>query len=80
MNEGDCPTHLIVMFKFRFFKLNIYHENKMLSITEFYNQLESIVKRCEHEPYGIGVGALTGDHRDDWARVSCSAYLKSLSF
>jgi len=41
----------------------------MLSITEFYKQLESIVKRYEDKPYGVGIGALTGDHRDDWARV-----------
>ncbi len=69
MEQGECPTHLIVMYKFRFFKLSIYHESKMLSITEFYNQLESIVKRYANEPYGVGIGALTGDHRDDWARV-----------
>ena len=40
--SAECPTHLIVIYKYRFFKMNITHENKLLSITEFYNQIETI--------------------------------------
>lgn len=74
VREGDCPSHLIVMYKYRFFKLNIHHENKLLSITEFYNQFESIVNRFSDKSNGVGIGALTAGYRDDWARVNIHYY------
>jgi carnitine O-octanoyltransferase len=75
VSEGECPTHLIVMYKYRFFKMDIIHENKMLTITEFYNQFESIMNKYGNMPNGIGIGALTADYRDDWARVSLNSLL-----
>lgn len=77
VREGDCPDHLLVMYKYRFFKLNIHHNNILLSITEFYNQLKSIVKRYSAKPYGVGIGALTADYRDNWAKNR--QYLMNLS-
>ena len=58
------------MFKNRFFKVDIYDkDSKLLNITELYNQFKSIIDKYSSKSYGIGIGALTGDKRDQWARV-----------
>ena len=56
------------MYKYRFYQIETRHNNKLLNITEFYKQLEKIlnIKQC----YGVGIGALTADNRNDWANVS----------
>ena len=69
VSEGECPSHVLVIYRHRFFKLSLYHENKLLNASEFYNQLESIFNRYITQPYGIGIGALTADYRDSWATV-----------
>jgi carnitine O-acetyltransferase len=66
--EGSCPTHLIVMYGNRFYKLDIYHNDGLLTIGELYHQLNRIVKE-NNKPKGLGVGALTADQRDTWAEV-----------
>ena len=67
-NEGFCPTHIIVICKSRFFKIEALNkENRLLSVAEFYETLQIITRMVKTD--GIGIGALTGDHRDDWAKV-----------
>ena len=67
-NEGVCPTHLIIIYKQRFFKIDAFNkENRLLNIAEFYEQLKMITQKFATD--GIGIGALTADYRDDWANV-----------
>lgn len=63
--EGPCPTHALVIYKYRFFKLETYHNNQRLNATELYRQLEKIAKT---KTFGPGIGALTADTRDHWAK------------
>jgi carnitine O-acetyltransferase len=67
--SSECPTHMIVMYKYRFYRLETYHQGQPLNITEFYKQLEKIVACGNDKSFGVGIGALTADYRDDWARV-----------
>ena len=57
------------MYKYRFYRLETYHQGKQLNITEFYRQLEKIVTIGESQSFGVGIGALTADNRDSWAKV-----------
>ncbi|CAF0706682.1 unnamed protein product [Brachionus calyciflorus] len=69
VKEGECPTHLIVMYRNRFFKVDIYDkDSRLLTITELYHQFKSIFDNYNLKPLGVGIGALTADKRDDWAR------------
>lgn len=67
--SSECPTHLTVMYKYRFYRLETYHQGKQLNITEFYKQLEKIVAIGDSKAFGVGIGALTADNRDSWAQV-----------
>ena len=68
-NEGLCPTHFIVIYKCRFFKIDAFNkENRLLTIGEVYEILKMISNKVKSA--GIGIGALTGDYRDDWAKVN----------
>lgn len=70
VNEGTCPTHFVVMFKNRFFKIDAYHrDNTLLNISELYSQLRSIKNEYKTKSSGIGIGSLTADNRDTWAEV-----------
>jgi len=44
-------------------------DGKILNISEFYRQLEKIVNNKDNQLFGVGIGALTADYRDNWARV-----------
>lgn len=68
--SNECPTHLIVMYKYRFYRLETYHQGKQLNITELYRQLEKIVANGDKKAFGVGIGALTADKRDSWAKVN----------
>ncbi len=67
--SSECPTHLIVMYKYRFHLLESRMDGKILNISEFYRQLEKIVNNKDNQLFGVGIGALTADYRDNWARV-----------
>lgn len=58
-----------MIYKHRFFKLETYHNNQRLNVTELYRQLEKIAKT---KSFGPGIGALTADTRDNWAKVRVS--------
>ncbi len=68
-NEGNCPTHVVVIYKNRFFQVNAYAEDRetLYNINELYEQLKYITNMAKHD--GVGIGALTADYRDDWANV-----------
>jgi hypothetical protein len=60
------------LYKNRFFKVEAYHSDKktLLNVSELYKVINSIVQNYANESHGIGVGALTADNRDSWAKVS----------
>lgn len=59
------------MFKNRFFKVNVFHNNSnLLNITELYQQFRFIIDNYDLKSHGIGIGALTADKRDRWAKVT----------
>ena len=79
VNEGSCPTHFLVLYKNRFFKIEAFHEDeKLLNISELYQQFKKIANMCKTD--GVGIGALTGDYRDDWTDVIyiLISYIKAL--
>ena len=68
VNEGVCPTHFIVIYKSRFFKVDAFNkEGRLLNPAEMYDLLKVITSSVKNA--GVGIGALTADHRDDWAQV-----------
>ncbi len=57
-----------MIHKNRFFKFDAYNkENQLLNLGEIYDRLLKIKSKCK--TYGIGIGALTADNRDEWAAV-----------
>lgn len=65
------------MFRNRFFKLDGYDLNKNpLRISDFYELLSWIINEYSSKPYGIGLGALTADRRDNWTEVYIKLTLK----
>ena len=58
------------MYKYRFYQIETRHNNKLLSMAEFYKQLELILNKKENQTFGVGIGALSADNRNDWANVS----------
>ena len=38
-------------------------------MSEFYQQLKQIVDNYKEGSFGAGLGALTADYRNDWAKV-----------
>lgn len=63
--EGECPTHFVVVLRNRFYKVNAFHGGRLLNVSELHDQLKAIDRKCKTA--GVGVGALTADHRNDWA-------------
>uniref|UniRef100_A0A8D0HQR9 Peroxisomal carnitine O-octanoyltransferase n=2 Tax=Sphenodon punctatus TaxID=8508 RepID=A0A8D0HQR9_SPHPU len=68
-SEGECPSHLIVLCRGRFFAFDAVHDGHILSPPEIYRQLAYIQKRCHNEPDGPGLAALTSDERTLWAKT-----------
>ncbi|KAL7976565.1 hypothetical protein Chor_008514, partial [Crotalus horridus] len=68
-NEGECPSHLIVLCQGRIFEFNSLHDGHILSPPELFRQLSYIKKKCENEPEGPGLAALTSEDRISWAKT-----------
>ncbi|XP_043958653.1 choline O-acetyltransferase-like [Gambusia affinis] len=67
---SPAPEHMIVVCKNQFFLLDVVTNNKQLNETEFFLQLEKIMKMSENAeeklpPFGI----LTSDGRTEWAQA-----------
>ena len=69
--EGDCPSHVVVICKGRFFKMEAVHtDGDLLTPPEFMAHFSHIREVCDQEDPAPGLGALTGDDRTNWAQVS----------
>lgn len=66
--SDDCPSHIIVMYRYRFYRIESHHEGKRLNLTEFYKQLEKVYSYGNNQSFGVGIGALSADYRNDWAK------------
>lgn len=58
-------THFLVIYRYKFYIIEAFHENKILNWTELYKSLEKIF---ENKSFGIGIGALIGNNRTEWAQ------------
>ncbi|XP_051465450.1 peroxisomal carnitine O-octanoyltransferase isoform X2 [Apus apus] len=67
--EGECPSHLIVLCRGRVFAFDAIHEGNMMTPPEIFRQLAYIQKRCQSEPDGPGLAALTSNDRTKWAEL-----------
>uniref|UniRef100_T1IJQ1 Choline/carnitine acyltransferase domain-containing protein n=1 Tax=Strigamia maritima TaxID=126957 RepID=T1IJQ1_STRMM len=66
--EIHPPSHIVVIHKNQFFKLEVYAQNnEVLSEKQIESFLRDIVKQSEHRIQPIGI--LTSDSRDIWANV-----------
>ncbi|XP_054903584.1 peroxisomal carnitine O-octanoyltransferase isoform X3 [Poeciliopsis prolifica] len=69
VSEGPCPSHLVVMCRGRIFTFDALFDGQILSPPELLRQLIFVKERCEGEPEGDGVAALTSDERTRWAKA-----------
>ncbi|XP_061530027.1 peroxisomal carnitine O-octanoyltransferase-like isoform X1 [Phycodurus eques] len=67
--EGPCPSHLVVMCHGRIFTFDALCDGEMLTPPELLRQLNYVKDRCERQPAGDGVAALTSDERTRWAKA-----------
>uniref|UniRef100_A0A3P9KQ19 Peroxisomal carnitine O-octanoyltransferase n=1 Tax=Oryzias latipes TaxID=8090 RepID=A0A3P9KQ19_ORYLA len=68
-SEGSCPSHLVVMCRGRIFAFDALHDGQILTPPELLRQLSYVKERCDREPLGEGVAALTSDERTRWAKA-----------
>ncbi|XP_047454810.1 peroxisomal carnitine O-octanoyltransferase [Mugil cephalus] len=67
--EGPCPSHLVVMCRGRIFTFDALYDGQILTPPELLRQLSYVKERCDREPEGDGVGALTTEERTRWAKA-----------
>lgn len=69
--EGDCPSHIIVLHKGRFYKVEVFHPGGgQLTMAEWQKILDLITQDSLERPWGDNIAGLTSDNRDSWAEVS----------
>ncbi|XP_053373497.1 peroxisomal carnitine O-octanoyltransferase-like isoform X2 [Mercenaria mercenaria] len=69
-SEGPTPLHLTVFCRGRIFVMKGVDENEEpLTPPELQKQFQYIKDKCDREPEGPGLGALTGDYRATWAQI-----------
>ncbi|XP_056142430.1 peroxisomal carnitine O-octanoyltransferase-like isoform X1 [Lampris incognitus] len=68
-SEGPCPSHVVVMCRGRIFSFDAVCDGQILSPPELLRQLRFVRERCEGEPEGDGVAALTTEERTCWAKA-----------
>ncbi|XP_061811439.1 peroxisomal carnitine O-octanoyltransferase-like isoform X1 [Nerophis lumbriciformis] len=67
--EGNCPSHLVVMCRGRIFTFDALCDGQILTPPELLRQLSYVKERCQGRPDGQGVAALTSDDRTRWAKA-----------
>uniref|UniRef100_A0A671UPC1 Peroxisomal carnitine O-octanoyltransferase n=1 Tax=Sparus aurata TaxID=8175 RepID=A0A671UPC1_SPAAU len=67
--EGPCPSHLVVLCRGRVFTFDGLCDGQILTPPEILRQLSYVKERCEREPEGDGVSALTSEERTRWAKA-----------
>lgn len=75
-SEGHSPSHLAVLCRGRVFVFDVIHEGSLITPPEFLRQLTYIQEKCQSEPEGPGIAALTSEERTRWAKAR--EYLISL--
>lgn len=69
-SEGTSPGHLSVMCNGHIFVFDaVDADGEILTPLEIQSQLQRIRDRCDNQPEGLGLGALTGDERTSWAKT-----------
>lgn len=69
-SEGPAPVEVAVQCRGRIFAVKVVDENgEPLTAPELQIQFQNIRDKCDKEPEGPGLGALTGDNRTTWAQV-----------
>ncbi|EHA97328.1 Peroxisomal carnitine O-octanoyltransferase [Heterocephalus glaber] len=75
-NEGHSPSHVAVLCRGRVFVFDALHEGCLITPPELLRHLTYIHEKCQREPPGPGVAALTTEERTLWAKAR--EYLISL--
>ncbi|KAM3614448.1 uncharacterized protein V6R79_014547 [Siganus canaliculatus] len=68
-SEGPCPSHLAVIYRGRIFTFDALCDGQILTPPEILRQLRYVKERCDAEPEGEGVSALTSEERTRWAKA-----------
>ncbi|XP_053183524.1 peroxisomal carnitine O-octanoyltransferase [Scomber japonicus] len=68
-SEGPCPSHIVVMCRGRLFVFDALCDGEIITPPEILRQLKYVKQRCEGEPEGDGVAALTSEERTRWAKA-----------
>ncbi|CAK6960680.1 peroxisomal carnitine O-octanoyltransferase [Scomber scombrus] len=68
-SEGPCPSHIVVMCRGRSFVFDALCDGEIITPPEILRQLNYVKQRCEGEPEGDGVAALTSEERTRWAKA-----------
>lgn len=72
VSEGPGPVDIVVQCRGRIFVMKVVDDSeKPLTAPELQAQFQYIRDKCDQEPEGPGIGALTGDNRTTWAQVPC---------
>ncbi|XP_004602212.1 peroxisomal carnitine O-octanoyltransferase [Sorex araneus] len=75
-SEGHSPTHIVILCRGRIFLFDVLCEGSLITSPEILRQLKYIYQKCQSEPKGPGVPALTSEERTQWAKAR--EYLISL--
>ena len=66
---GPADRYITVITKGRIYKCEVLNSDlEPISILEIETQLRSIVDDAAQKPFGPGLGSLTGENRDTWAK------------
>ncbi|OWF42358.1 peroxisomal carnitine O-octanoyltransferase-like isoform X2 [Mizuhopecten yessoensis] len=69
-SEGISPGHISVMCRGRIYVFDGQDANgEILTPPEIQSQLQRIRDICDFQPEGLGIGAVTGDERTQWAQT-----------
>ncbi|XP_037532221.1 peroxisomal carnitine O-octanoyltransferase [Nematolebias whitei] len=68
-SEGPCPSHVVVMCRGRIFTFDALFAGRILTPPEILRQLSYVKERCDREPEGDGLSALTSEERTRWAKA-----------
>ena len=68
--EGPCPTHVTVIYRKRFFSFEVVHpDGELYTPLEIEQQINRVRAMGDIGAEGAGLGALTTEERDTWAKV-----------
>lgn len=71
VEEGPCPSNVVVMCRGRFFNINSIDEGgNAITPPEWEKKLREVLKICEkNDEESQNVGILTCDLREKWCKV-----------